>query len=168
MSTAKVSPRTPKTHEDVSRGWWVEDIDQEAEQPGASWRVAYVDPFATRSATRGSYGRVPRLRHARHVADLYWHHRVPGKNETEELRQRLDNANNYFRRMAADVFGDEESIKLLVDLYQKTAIKLSEFDASRRGIALSRLTAAHFCEVGYNLIYITEAGQRFIEWLNQK
>ena len=86
--------------------------------------------------------------------------------ETEELRQRLNNANTYFKRMAADVFGDEDSVRLLAELYQKTAIRLSEFDSGRQGIALSRLAAAHFCEVGANLIYITEAGQRFIEWLD--
>ncbi len=87
-------------------------------------------------------------------------------NEADELRQRLDNANNHFRRMAADVFGDEDAVRLLAELYQKASIRISEFDSSRQGIALAKLTAAHFCEVGANLIYITEAGQRFIEWLD--
>lgn len=89
-------------------------------------------------------------------------------DETEELRIRLNNANTYFSRMAADVFGDEDSVQLLLELYQKTSFRLSEFDTSRHGIALARLAAAHFCEVGAKLIYITEAGQNFIEWLDEK
>ena len=89
-------------------------------------------------------------------------------NETEKLRQRLNMANNHFRWKAAEVFGDEDAVRILVDLYQRSTIKIAEFDTGQHGIALARLTAANFCEVGARIIYITEAGQRFIEWLKQK
>ena len=100
------------------------------------------------------------------VAQQCCHANAP--NETEELRQRLNMANNHFRWKAAEVFGDEDAVRLLAELYQRSTIKLAEFDTGRQGIALARLTAANFCEVGAKIIYITEAGQRFIEWLKQK
>ena len=95
------------------------------------------------------------------------HHAVK-VDETEELRQRLDNANNHFRWKAAEVLGDEDAVRLLIELYQQSTIRIAEFDACQDGISLARLTAANFCEVGANLIYITEAGQRFIESLDKR
>ena len=87
-------------------------------------------------------------------------------DETEDLRHRLDMANNHFRWKAAEVFGDEDAVRLLAELYQRSTIKIAEFDTERQGIALAKLTAANFCEIGANLIYVSEAGQRFIEWLD--
>ena len=89
-------------------------------------------------------------------------------SEIEQLRQRLDNANNHFRWKAAEVLGDEDTVRLLIELYQQSTIRIAEFDACQDGISLARLTAANFCEVGANLIYITEAGQRFIESLDKR
>ena len=168
MSTVKFPPRSPKTPEDMSRGWWVEGMDQEAEHPGASWRVSMIDPFAKQRAIRGSYGSGSRLSLSGHVYDTRERRRVSVKNETEELRQRLDNANNHFRWKAAEVLGDEDAVRLLIELYQQSTIRIAEFDACQYGISLARLTAANFCEVGANLIYITEAGQRFIESLDKR
>ena len=87
---------------------------------------------------------------------------------TEELRQRLNNANNHFRWKAAEVLGDEDAVRLLVKLYQRSTIRIAELDTCQDGISLARLTAANFCEIGANLVYITEAGQGFIESLDQK
>ena len=87
-------------------------------------------------------------------------------NEVEELRQRLENANNHFRWKAAEVLGDEDAVRLLIKLYQRSTIRIAEFDLCQDGISLARLTAANFCEIGANLIYVTEAGQRFIESLD--
>ena len=81
----------------------------------------------------------------------------------EDLRQRLEDANAYFRWKAAAVLGDEDAVRLLATLYQIFTIKISELDMSKNGIALAKLTAANFCEVGANVIYITDAGQRFIK-----
>ena len=89
-------------------------------------------------------------------------------DETEELRQRLNMANNHFRWKAAEVLGDEDAVRLLIELYQRSTIKIAEFDTGQRGLALARLTAANFCEVGAKIIYITEAGQGFIESLGQR
>ena len=94
--------------------------------------------------------------------------RTEAPNETEELRQRLNNANTYFRRKATDVLVDEDAVRLLIDLYERSTIRMTDFDTCKNGFALARLTAANFCEVGANLIYITEGGQNFIEWLDRK
>ena len=95
-------------------------------------------------------------------------HRAEGVDSAKKLRNRLDNANNLFRRKAADVLGDEDAVLLLANLYEHSSINLTEFDTCQHGIALARLTAANFCEIGANVIYITEAGQNFIESLDQK
>ena len=90
-----------------------------------------------------------------------------GNASTEELRQRLDNANRHFRRKAAAVLGDEDAVRLLAELYQSFNLDIEEFDTCQQGIALAKLTAANFCEVGSKVIYITKAGQRFIEALHR-
>ena len=56
----------------------------------------------------------------------------------------------------------------MAELYQSFNIDLEEFDACEYGVALAKLTAANFCEVGAKVIYITEAGQGFIEALNKE
>ena len=81
----------------------------------------------------------------------------------EELHQRLENANSHFRRKAAAVLGDDNAVRLLATLYQVFNIEISELDMREDGIALAKLTAANFCEIGANVIYVTEAGQNFIE-----
>ena len=84
----------------------------------------------------------------------------------ETLRQRLDNANNHFRKKAAEVFGDDDAVHLLARLYQAVVVNTADFDACKDGIALAKLTAANFCEIGAKSIYITEAGQNFIDAIN--
>ena len=82
------------------------------------------------------------------------------------LRQRLDNANNHFRKKAAAVFGDGDAVRLLARLYQAVTVDLADFDACKDGVSLAKLTAANFCEIGAKSIYITEAGQNFIDAIN--
>lgn len=86
----------------------------------------------------------------------------------ETLRQRLTNANNHFRRKAAEVLGDEDAVMLLANLYQQSSINRGDLDVCPRGLALAKLTAANFCEIGATVVYITEAGQSFIESLDQE
>ena len=82
---------------------------------------------------------------------------------TEELRQRLDNANDYFKRKATEVVSDEAALRLLATLYEAVVVDISEFDPCQDGLSLAKLTAANFCEIGSKVIYITESGQRFID-----
>ena len=84
-------------------------------------------------------------------------------NSPENIRRRLKNANDHFRRKASEVFNDEAALGLLVDIYQNVVVEISDFDSCENGIPLSKLTAANFCEIGEKVIYITEAGQKFIE-----
>ena len=86
----------------------------------------------------------------------------------ESLRRRLSNANNHFRRKAAEVLGHEDAVLLLANLYQQSNVKLEDLDVCQRGVALAKLAAANFCEIGANVIYITEAGQGFIESIDRK
>ena len=84
------------------------------------------------------------------------------KPRTSELRTRLDNANRHFRRKAAAVLRDKEAVLLLATLYKKSNIRLEDFDVCTHGIALAKLSAANFCEIGSESIYITMAGREFI------
>ena len=78
---------------------------------------------------------------------------------------RLANANAYFQRKASEVWTDVGAIGMLELLYEKAAIDISEYDLSIgvRAVALAKLTAANYAEVGAMVIYVTEAGQRAIE-----
>lgn len=82
---------------------------------------------------------------------------------TENLRQRLANANDYFRRKASEVLNDDLALRLLATLYQATIVDISELDTCQYGIALSKLTAANFCEVSTDVIYVTKSGRYFID-----
>ena len=90
------------------------------------------------------------------------------ENPSQSIQQRLDNANRHFRRKAAEVLADEDAVCLLADMYESINIVFDDFDACEHGVALARLAAANFCEIGARGIYITEAGQRFIEALNRE
>ena len=64
------------------------------------------------------------------------------------------------------MFGDEDAVRLLARLYQTVIVDIADFDACKDGVSLAKLTAANFCEIGAKSIYITEAGQNFIDALN--
>jgi hypothetical protein len=84
-------------------------------------------------------------------------------NSSGSTRQRLANANDYFHRKATEVFNDKAALQLLEKMYQDVVWDIADFDACQNGIALAKLTAANFAEVGAKIIYITEAGQRFMD-----
>ena len=86
-----------------------------------------------------------------------------GSEASNNLELRLNNANRYFRKMAAAVFNDDEAIKLLRSMYRAVLVENEAFDFQQNGHALARLAAANFCELGPTDIYITQAGQRFID-----
>ena len=90
------------------------------------------------------------------------------EDSPENLQLRLDNVNRHFHKKAATVYGDEDSMRLLVRLYQEVVINIVDFDSCKDGIPLAKLTAANFAEVGATVIYITEAGQLFIDSIKSK
>ncbi len=92
--------------------------------------------------------------------------RISDSEEIQELRQRLENTNAYFRWKAAEVFEDESAVRLLARIYESTTVDFLEFDSRKDGVSLAKLTAAAFCEFSSTGIYITESGQRFIESIN--
>jgi hypothetical protein len=85
-----------------------------------------------------------------------------------ELENRLDEVNRHFRRKAASVLSDREALRLLVEMYNERARELADFDFCNDGRPLAVLTAAHFCEIGPNSVYISRRGQRFINFLNSR
>ena len=85
-----------------------------------------------------------------------------------DLQARLDEVNMHFRRKAASVLNDDAALRLLAMLYSKTVVETSDFDFCKDGRSLAKLTAAHFCEVGANGIYIADRGQRLINSLNPR
>jgi hypothetical protein len=85
----------------------------------------------------------------------------------DDIQHRLANANDYFLRKASEVYGDDGAMALLETMYGKVVIDISDFDPGADGLALAKLTAANFCEIGAKVIYITEAGQLFIESLRE-
>ena len=85
-----------------------------------------------------------------------------GTEPSTDLRSRLDEVNRHFRRKAASVLNDDAALRLLAVLYSKKVVRTSDFDFCKDGRSLAKLTAAHFCEVGANGVYITDRGQRLI------
>lgn len=83
--------------------------------------------------------------------------------EAVTSRQRLNRVNAHFRRKAAEVYNDDVALRLLAVLYEEGGIDLTDFDPCQYGIPLAKLTAANFCHVGANVIYISEPGQHFIQ-----
>ena len=75
----------------------------------------------------------------------------------------ISSAFGYFQRKASEVLIDDHSMRLLASMYQTVVVNISDFDLQENGIALAKLTAANFCEIGARVIYITEAGQRFVK-----
>ena len=86
---------------------------------------------------------------------------------TDDLRRRLDRANRHFRRKAAAVLNDEAALRLLATMYTRVVVETDDFDFCEHGRALAKLTAANFCEISANSIYITKPGQRFIDNINK-
>ena len=91
-----------------------------------------------------------------------------GEESLSGLQSRLDDVTRHFRRKAASVLNDDAALRLLAEMYSKKVVETSEFDFCRDGRSLAKLTAAHFCEVGANGIYITERGYRYFNFLNTK
>ena len=163
-------------------------INRQSDWPTAQWRIGtprYI--FINKEWRRGDTGdwtlgvSKARRPNARLVEAVDWFRartQVAGftvhlnrrkENDADPaktLRQRLDNANNHFRKKAAAVFGDGDAVRLLARLYQAVTVDLADFDACKDGVSLAKLTAANFCEIGAKSIYITEAGQNFIDAIN--
>ena len=88
-------------------------------------------------------------------------------SQPDDLQRRLDNANRHFRRKAAAVLNDESALRLLAAMYTRVVVETDDFDFGAHGRALAKLTAANFCEISANSIYITKPGQRFIDNINE-
>ncbi len=96
-------------------------------------------------------------------ADMLRDHRPASRSQS-----RLDEVNQHFRRKAAAVLNDEAALGLLELMHSQRTIETSEFNFCRDGQSLAKLTAAHFCEIGANNVYITHRGQQFINLLDNK
>jgi hypothetical protein len=87
-------------------------------------------------------------------------------DHASDARTRLDRVNRHFRRKAGAVFNDVDALGLLTRMNSKIVVETSDFDFCNGGRSLAKLTAANFCDVGANGIYITDRGRRFIAKLN--
>ena len=156
MPPVKMLPNVSQIPSDMPN-IWVEDKHQPGDPSAAMWtdiRQYVADPAVISNPERLFGGNLTSRRSGR-------------IDSTSDLRDRLTNANNHFRKKAADVLGDDDAVLLLSRLYHESSIKHSDFDACQHGISLAKLSAANFCEIGANFIYITEAGQGFIESIDQ-
>jgi hypothetical protein len=90
-------------------------------------------------------------------------HQVRIMGSTETLAQRVDSANAYFRRKAAEVLDDEHALEYLNNLYHQVVVDIPDSGISPDGFALGKIAAANFCEIGANAISITLSGRRFVE-----
>ena len=88
-------------------------------------------------------------------------------SQSDDLQRSLDRFNLHFRRQAAAVLNDESALRLLAVMYSKVLVEIDDFDFGKHGYALAKLTAANFCEIGANSVYITEPGQRFIDNISE-
>ena len=83
------------------------------------------------------------------------------RSEDKRLRQ----VNQYFKIKAGDVLSDESCVKFLANLYQANAMAYEEIDINEKSLALAKLAAAGFAELGELKFQITESGCRFIDSL---
>ena len=81
----------------------------------------------------------------------------------EEMHLKLEKVSSHFRHKAGAVLSDDSALRLLADLYEGGAIEKEDLGLCQQCGPLAKLTAANFCEVGVNIIYITPAGRRFID-----
>ena len=86
--------------------------------------------------------------------------------DASDARTRLDRVNRHFRRKAGAVFNDVDALGLLTRMNSKVVVETSDFDFCNDGRSLAKLTAANFCDVGANGVYINDRGRRFIAKLN--
>jgi hypothetical protein len=87
----------------------------------------------------------------------------PSATPEEDLRRRLDNANAYFRRKASEILDDPQAMDFVRTMCQDVVVDIPDFDAPNDAISLAKAAAANFCEVGANVIFITDPGRRFVE-----
>ena len=128
--------------------------------------VIHVDAESRSEPEQEAHLGLPHLRHREHLFLRMWRENRPRAESTDgdqNIRRRLSHANAYFARKADEVFIDELSLKLLATLYEQIVVPASELDVGSHGASLARLAAANFCEIGANVIYITEAGQQFVD-----
>ena len=88
--------------------------------------------------------------------------------ENLTIEQRLENSNAHFRHKAAEVLGDKQSVKLLANIYSQKSVDASSLNLQGYELALAKLAAAFFIEIGADCVYVTDAGMRFIESLNRE
>ena len=81
----------------------------------------------------------------------------------EEMHLKLEKVSSHFRHKAGAVLSDDSALRLLAELYEGGAIEKEDLGLCQLCGPLAKLTAANFCEVGVNIIYITPAGRRFID-----
>ena len=83
-------------------------------------------------------------------------------DQVSDTGRRLDRANRHFRLKAGAVFNDPDALDLLTRMNSQILVETSDFDFCNDGRSLAKLTAANFCDVGTNGIFITDRGRRFI------
>ena len=83
-------------------------------------------------------------------------------NATRDLQRRLEIANAYFRRKATEVLTDDTALGMMAVLYQDGLIDIAKLNEGQLAIALAKITAAGFCEIGVHAICITQSGERFV------
>lgn len=94
------------------------------------------------------------------------HRRPPAPRPGEPtLQQRLDRVNAHFRFNAAQVFCDEDALRLLAMLYEQGGIDLQDIDLTRFALPLAKLTAANFAVLHLASVSVTEPGQAFVNRL---
>ena len=169
MPLVETSPHQTKTQFDMPDAW-LEDKHPQGEPAAAMWTdfLNYVTDPTHIVVSSASFQKASVVYGGQLFGGNQNIHRSGRIESTDDLRDRLSNANDHFRRKAAEVLGDNDAVLFLSHIYQESSITLSDFDACQHGISLAKLTAANFCEIGANFIYITEAGQGFIESVDQK
>lgn len=83
----------------------------------------------------------------------------------EAVDPRIVKVNAYLALGAAKVFNDEAALQLLAELHQQTVIRadaLGPCPSPEVLLALAKLAAAAFCDVGTDVISITNEGEEFV------
>ncbi len=78
------------------------------------------------------------------------------------LSDTVDAIEGYFRRKASAVLNDTAALEILTAVYEDGVVEKTDLGLCEHCSSLSKLTAADFCEIGVDTVYITPHGNQFI------
>ena len=104
----------------------------------------------------------------RHAPETFLFAFAEDTDRVTELEQRLANANAHFRRKAWEVVADDLAMSMLADLHADLVVDIAALNLTDQSLALAKLAAAGFVEIGASVVSITDAGHTSFQSVEEK